>query len=79
MPSVNLRELRNTRQLKVWLKSGQTVEVRERNTLLGRIVPEKPVARQEDWPDFEARLKRIYGNRVLPAVEDLIEERNSRD
>jgi len=79
MPSVNLRELRNTRQLKIWLKSGQTVEVHERNTLLGRIVPERPVARQEDWPDFEARLKRIYDNRVLPAVEDLIEERNSRD
>ena len=79
MPSVNLRELRDTRQLKAWLNAGETVELRERNRVLGRIVPERPVARQEDWPDFEARLKRIYDNRVLPAVEDLIEERNSRD
>ena len=75
MPSVNLRELRNTRQLKIWLKSGQTVEVRERNTLLGRIVPEKPVAQPAEWPDFAARRKQIFGDRVLPGADLLIEER----
>jgi antitoxin (DNA-binding transcriptional repressor) of toxin-antitoxin stability system len=78
MPSVNLRELRNTRQLKVWLKAGETVELRERNSVLGRIVPEMPAARPAEWPDFAARLKSIYGDRILPAVDDLIEERNSR-
>jgi antitoxin (DNA-binding transcriptional repressor) of toxin-antitoxin stability system len=79
MPSVNLRELRDTRQLKAWLNAGETVELRERNRVLGRIVPAKRVASAGDWPDFEARLKSIYGDRVLPAVEELIEERNSRD
>jgi len=75
MPSVNLRELRNTRQLKAWLDAGETVELRERNRVLGKIVPEKPVARPVEWPDFEARLKAIYGDQVFPAVEDLIQMR----
>ncbi|HEY1647747.1 MAG TPA: hypothetical protein VGF96_07185 [Terracidiphilus sp.] len=78
MPSVNLRQLRDTRQLKAWLRAGQTVELRERNCVLGRIVPEKAIAQPVEWPDFEARLKRIYGDRVLPVVEEMIEDRNSR-
>jgi len=78
MPSINLRELRDTRQLKIWLKAGETVELRERNCVLGRIVPETPVAQPVEWPDFEARLKRNFGDRIIPAVDILIEERNSR-
>jgi len=78
MPSVNLRELRDTRQLKAWLNAGEIVELRERNRVLGRIVPERPIAQPAEWPDFAARLKRNFGDRVIPAVEILIEERNSR-
>lgn len=79
MPSVNLRELRNTRQLKAWLKAGQTVELRERNRVLGRIVPDQAAPKAPvEWPDFEARLKRNFGDRIIPVVEDLIAERNSR-
>jgi antitoxin (DNA-binding transcriptional repressor) of toxin-antitoxin stability system len=79
MPSINLRELRNTRQLKAWLKAGQTVELRERNRVLGQIVPDREEPKQPaEWPDFEARRKAIFGDRVLHAVEDLIAERNSR-
>jgi hypothetical protein len=77
---MNLRELRNTRQLKAWLKAGKTVELRERNRLLARITPEKEKqpTQSAEWPDFEARAKAIFGNRVLHIVDDLIEERNSR-
>ena len=75
MPSINLRQLRDTRQLKIWLQAGETVELRERNRVLGRIVPEKPVTQPVEWPDFAARRKQIFGDRVLPAVEILIEER----
>ena len=78
MPSVNLRELRNTRQLKKWLQAGQTVELRERDRVLGRIVPDQP-ARPVEWPDFEARAKAIFGDQVIPAVEDLIQMRNEED
>ncbi len=79
MPSVNLRELRNTRQLKAWLRAGQTVELRERNRVLGRIVPDPmQLKRPAQLPDWEARRKKIFGDRMIPIVEDLIEERNSR-
>jgi hypothetical protein len=78
MPSVNLRQLRDTRQLKIWLKAGETVELRERNCVLGRIVPESPKVPSVEWPDFAARRRAIFGDRVIPAVEILIEERNSR-
>ena len=74
MPTMNLRQLRDTRQLKNWLKAGKTVELRERDRVIGRIVPERS---QEDkpveWPDFEARAKALFGDRVFPNA--VIEER----
>jgi len=75
MPSVNMRQLRDTRQLKAWLRAGKTVELRERDRLIGRIVPangDKPPA---EMPDFAARAKKIFGDRVLDSVDLLIEQR----
>jgi antitoxin (DNA-binding transcriptional repressor) of toxin-antitoxin stability system len=79
MPSINLRQLRDTRQLKAWLDAGETVELRERDRLIGRITPEKPAQKEKEWPDFAARLKSDFGDRIIPAVETLLQEReNSR-
>jgi len=76
MPSVNIRQLRDTRRLKAWLRAGKTVELRERDRLIARIVPEQEAPRRPaEWPDFAARRKRIFGDRVLPVVEDLISDR----
>jgi antitoxin (DNA-binding transcriptional repressor) of toxin-antitoxin stability system len=76
MPSVNMRQLRDTKRLKAWLRAGKTVELRERDRLIGRIVPEKQQAKPVKWPDFEARRKRIFGNRVLTAVDDFLRDRH---
>jgi antitoxin (DNA-binding transcriptional repressor) of toxin-antitoxin stability system len=73
MPSVNMRELRNTRQLKAWLKAGKTVELRDRDHVIGRIVPERPEPQKVEWPDFEAQAKEIFGDRVFPNA--VLEER----
>jgi hypothetical protein len=80
MPSINLSQLRNTRQLKAWLAAGFTVELREKNRKIGEIKPEPVSAaeRTKNWPDFEARLKRNFGDRIIPAVADLIEDREDR-
>jgi antitoxin (DNA-binding transcriptional repressor) of toxin-antitoxin stability system len=78
MPSVNLRELRNTPQLMSWIEAGLVVELRKRNRVVARIVPESPRPRPAQMPDFAARRKRIFGDQVVPIVEDLIAERNSR-
>jgi antitoxin (DNA-binding transcriptional repressor) of toxin-antitoxin stability system len=78
MPSVNLRQLRDTRQLLTWLEAGEVVELRKRNSIVARIVPESPKVQPVEWPDFAARARKIFGDRVLPIVDDMIEERNSR-
>ena len=75
MPSVNIRQLRDTRRLKSWLRAGKTVELRERDRVIARIVPENAPAVQVNWPDFEALAKEIIGDRVLSGADLLIEER----
>jgi antitoxin (DNA-binding transcriptional repressor) of toxin-antitoxin stability system len=75
MPSMNIRQLRDTRRLKTWLRAGNTVELRERDRVIARIVPERQEAAQVEYPDFAARRKKIFGDRVLPAVDLLIKER----
>jgi len=75
MPSVNLRQLRDTRRLKAWLRAGNTVELRERDRVIARMVPEKQEEKPVKWPDFAARRKKIFGDRVLPIVDDLIRDR----
>lgn len=76
MPSVNMRQLRDTRRLKAWLRAGKTIELKDRDKVIGRIVPDKEREQKTvEWPDFAARAKKIFGDRVLPAVETLIEER----
>ena len=76
VPSVNIRQLRDTRRLKAWLRAGKTVELRERDKLIAKIVPEQEAERRPvQYPDFEARARKIFGNRVLTAADDLIRER----
>lgn len=76
MPSVNIRQLRDTRRLKAWLRAGKTVELRERDKLIAHIVPEKEEERRPaKLPDFEARRREIFGDRMIPIVEDLIRDR----
>ena len=74
MPSVNMRQLRDTRRLKAWLRAGKTVELRERDKLIARIVPEKEEPKKvPKWPDFEARRKALFGDRIFPNV--ILEDR----
>ena len=75
MPSVNIRELRETRRLKAWLREGKTVELRERQQVIARIVPAKATSATKELPNFAERRKRIFGNRLLPGADVVIEER----
>ena len=77
MPSVNVRQLRDSRQLFKWLDAGEVVELKKRNRVVARIVPESPKIQPVEWPDFAARLKKQFGDRVLTPVADLIADRES--
>ena len=78
MPSVNLRQLRDTRKLKEWLRAGETVELRERDSVLAKIVPERAAAQPVELPDFEARRKEMWGDRTFNNQEILDEIREDR-
>jgi antitoxin (DNA-binding transcriptional repressor) of toxin-antitoxin stability system len=75
MPSVNIRQLRDTRRLKELLSAGQTVELRERQNVIARIVPAQLQSGLEDWPDFGRRRRKIFGKRLVSGAELVIEER----
>jgi hypothetical protein len=76
MPTMNMRGLRDTQKLKALLRQGKSIELRDRNRVIGRIVPEPSSAEAKEWPDFEARHKEIFGDRVLNAVQDFLEDRH---
>ncbi|MGC9222689.1 MAG: hypothetical protein ACP5E2_02115 [Terracidiphilus sp.] len=75
MQSITLRQLRDTKQVKTWLRAGVHIEVRERGEVIGDLVPRTPPKSAVEWLDFEARAKAIFGDRVLTAVDDLIRDR----
>ncbi len=72
---MTMRGLRDTRRLKALLKAGKSIRLQDRNQMVGRIVPEKKKADKKDWPDFEARAKKVFGDRILPGADLVIEER----
>lgn len=75
MPNVNIRQLRETRRLKAWLRAGKTVQLRERNTVIARIVPVPSRAKTRNYPDFACLRREIFGDRILPGADLLIKER----
>jgi len=75
MPSINIRQLRDTRKLKAWLRAGKTIELRERDRVIARIVPQPASPHRAELPDFAAIRKEIFGDRILPGADLLIEER----
>ena len=75
MPNVNMRQLRNPRKLKALLRAGKTVELRERDKVIARIVPAAQQEAAGELPDFAARRDNIFGDRVLPGASLVIEER----
>jgi hypothetical protein len=75
MASINMRQLRDTRRLKELLQAGKTVELRERNRVLGHIVPTASAEAPKEWPDFAARVKKIFGKRRVSGAALAIRER----
>jgi hypothetical protein len=72
---MNIRQLRDTKRLKAWLRAGKVVELREREEVIARIVPEGTPIAQGDWPDFARLRKEVLKGRRLPGADLLVEER----
>ncbi len=51
------------------------MELRDRNKVIARIVPAEQQETNVAVPDFAARRKKIFGDRVLPGADIVAEER----
>ena len=66
MQTITLRQLRDTKQVKEWLRAGAHIEVRERGEVIGDLVPRTPPSAPPTLPDFAARRRRIIGDYIFP-------------
>ncbi|HZU10873.1 MAG TPA: hypothetical protein VFA02_13300 [Pseudacidobacterium sp.] len=78
MITINMRQLRDTRKVKAWLKAGESLELWDRKQYIGKLLPPSKMVpkKQIEWPDFAERRKRILGDRNLNAVENFLKERH---
>ena len=74
MPSITLRQLRNTKRLLAWLRAGKTVELRDRNRVIAHIVPvhgdDGPKAQDSSGGNPGRKLTRDLG-KILRRVDRL--------
>ena len=75
MLTMNICQLRDTRRLKAWLRAGKTVELRKRDRVIARIVPELTPETARKYADWAAMRREIIGDRILPGSAAVIEER----
>ena len=75
MKTTTIRELRHdTTAVLAWVARGESVEVQRRGEPVAVLSPKRRPARIVR-PDFLARLRTIYGNKVLPSTAtDLVSE-----
>ncbi len=65
MQKASIRDLRyQFRKVEDLLKQGEEIEITKRKRVIATLVPIKR-ERKIKIPDFEARLRKIYGNRKL--------------
>lgn len=65
MKTASIRDLRyDFKKVAQLLREGEEVQITNRKRVIARLVPEPPETRPE-LPDFMARMREIYGDRVL--------------
>ena len=71
MPTATIADLRNNfRRVSAWIDDGQPVEITRRGRPFARLVPDiDPKKKKVVWPDFAARRKEIWGDRVFSEKE----------
>lgn len=64
MKTATVRDLRyHFSKVEARLREGEEIEIRKRKQVVGRLVPVRPKA--TSYPDFAARARRIFHNKVL--------------
>jgi antitoxin (DNA-binding transcriptional repressor) of toxin-antitoxin stability system len=80
MKKANVRDIRYSfPRIVRWLREGESIEITYRNRQLARLIPAGPPKMPPpEMPDWEARLKRLFPDRVKgkPASEIIHESRD---
>lgn len=68
MRTASVRDLRqNFPRILEWIDSGEEVAITKRNRRVARLVPcSKRGEAKRQMPDIAARLKKVFGERVIP-------------
>jgi antitoxin (DNA-binding transcriptional repressor) of toxin-antitoxin stability system len=71
MKTATIRDLRyDFAKLEGWLRSGEEIQITKHNKPVATLLKAKPVKKtRPPLPDFKARRKRIWGERVFSAQE----------
>ncbi len=71
MKTATIRDLRyDFAKLEGWLRSGEEIQITKHNKPVATLLKAKPVTKElPPQPDYQARLKRIWGDRVFSAKE----------
>jgi antitoxin (DNA-binding transcriptional repressor) of toxin-antitoxin stability system len=77
MKRASVRDLRyDFPRVERMLAEGESIEITKRNQVIGTL---SPAAKKVEIPDFMARMKKIYGNKVLKTSwADFLAERKGR-
>lgn len=80
MKTASVRDLRyNFKKIERSLQAGEEIEVTKRRKVIARLVPVTEPCRKIEWPDFEGRLRKIWGDKILePSNAELIAQDRDR-
>ena len=76
MKTASIRDIRHDfARVLNWIEDGEQVEITKRRRVVARLVPVKPKAKKVEWPDFEARRKKIFPNGVKgKPISEIVDE-----
>jgi antitoxin (DNA-binding transcriptional repressor) of toxin-antitoxin stability system len=57
-----------------WVTSGETVIIRRHRVPVAKLVPAKKEKPRAKMPDFMARLKKNFGDKVFPDSQPILDE-----
>lgn len=80
MKTATVRQLRHDfGSVLNWVEEGEAVSISKRGKVVALLSPPPRIQRQRraKRPDFAARLKRIYGDKIFP-TNIVVEDRQSR-
>ena len=82
MKTATVRQLRTEfPKVLAWVNAGQEVAITRRRKIVANLTPAGDAAKKKPTvPDFRARLRTIYGDKVIPAevMADLLADNKGR-